>query len=124
VALAASLWLPWFHGVEDGGPYDESGWSSFDSADVALVIGCAVALLAIATVGMTGKRILAVPLVVGIVSVAFAGAEAISGHPDGNPTAIHPRAGVFAALASGLVLAFAARRLRRALPDAVRAAGP
>lgn len=115
VALVATLWLPWFHGVEDGGPFDETGWSSFDSADVGLAVGCAVSLLAIATCSIAGKRILAVPLVVGIVSAAFAGAEAISGHADGSTTAIHPRVGVFVALTCGLLLAFAARRLRAAL---------
>jgi hypothetical protein len=115
LALAASLWLPWFHGVRAGGPYDLSGWSSFDSADVGLVIGCAVSLLAVATSAIAGRRVLGVPFTVGIVSAAFAGAEAISGHADGSTTAIHPRVGVYVALACGILLALTAQRCRATL---------
>ncbi len=112
LALAASLWLPWFHGVDDSGPYSLTGWESFEAADIGLVIGCAVAALCLAISAPVTRRVLAAPLLVGVVSVVFAGGEALSGHPDHDPTADLPSAGVFVALASGLILAIAAQRLR------------
>lgn len=109
-ALAGSLWLPWFHGEGDGGPYTETGWSSFDSLDIVLTSGAGIALLAIGIGSRIPSRRPFVPFFIGVVAAGFAGSEAILGHADHDPSAGRPEIGVFVALAFGLLLAFSARR--------------
>jgi uncharacterized protein (TIGR00106 family) len=56
LALAATPWLTWYTGLDDGGPYSDDGWMAFKGISV-LVVAAGLAGIAVAAVPALWRRL-------------------------------------------------------------------
>jgi hypothetical protein len=106
IALAGSLFLTWYSGVDDSGQYSASGWTALDGLDVMLA-GCAavagiaglLSLEAPQWVSGTGAVVTTIGLVATVVAL-----RAVVGHSDTDGTLATPEIGVFVALGASVLI--------------------
>jgi hypothetical protein len=122
--LPASLFLRWFSGYEDSGPYSASGWSAFNYWDIALTLAAFAAFLAIAAIVVWPRHAESLALVPGLVGVtvfALALFRGLLGHADEDPALRTPEVGVYVAMAAAAILSVAAAVLRGTQQSEARA---
>ncbi|TMK40514.1 MAG: hypothetical protein E6G56_07585 [Actinobacteria bacterium] len=97
--LLGALFLPWYSGVEDSGPYSTSGWNAFDELNVGF------AAVAVAVLISTVAQVRVVDAGVRVLAAAAAGIcfYRIFTPADGDFALGNPAAGPFVALAALLV---------------------
>jgi hypothetical protein len=107
LALAATPWLTWYTGLDDGGPYSDDGWMAFKGISV-LVVAAGLAGIAVAAVPALWRRLPRVasrlPTLLAAIAAVAVARHIATGPNDGGPT--DPTATVY--LATVLAAAVAA----------------
>jgi hypothetical protein len=98
LALAATPWLTWYTGFDDGGAYSDDGWMAFKGVSL-LVVAAGLAGVAVAALPALWARfprvVSRLPTLLGAIAAVAVARHISTGPNDGGPT--DPTAAVYLA---------------------------
>jgi hypothetical protein len=116
-----ALFLPWYGGYEDSGPYHATAWSSYDWFDILAASLAAIAILCalVQTVVAARREALLnfVAAAIGALLAIGVVVRGLGGHADHDFGLTDPLVGIFVALAASVALVAAELLARSCVSD-------